>query len=306
MEIYLDAVWVLNLLLDFMILLLTQWITKDNTKRLRVAFGAFVASIIVPLTIYFPDSFLTSPLGKGLYSFIIIWCAFGFKNTRQYIKRILSFYFITFTLGGGLIASHFLLGQQFNTTGNAMLTFKTGYGDQISWIFVAIGFPIIWWFTKSRMDRQEGEKIHYDQLCEVTIQMKGKRFSTTGYIDSGNQLVDPLSQRPVIICDQSFLANWFSKTEWSLLEGAQETLDFEAVPEGWQGKMHIVPYQGVDGNRTFMIAIKPESLLLHYNNTELSTNKLLIGLQFGDLATDGSYHCLLHPKIVKQSVISSA
>jgi stage II sporulation protein GA (sporulation sigma-E factor processing peptidase) len=305
-EIYLDAVWLLNFLLDFMILLLTQWIVKDNTRRLRIMLGAFIASILVPITIYYPESFLTAPLGKGLYSLIIVWCAFGFKNIRQYTKKLLSFYFISFALGGGLIALHFMLGQQFETSGNAILTFKTGYGDQISWLFVAVGFPMVWWFTKSRMDRHANEKIQYDQLCRVTIQLKGKRFSTDGYIDSGNQLVDPFSRKPVIICDQKFLSNWFTEREWSLLKSAQENLDFETIPEGWQGKMHIVPYQGVGGNRTFMIVIKPESLLLSYDSKEITTNKILIGLQFGELAADGSYHCLLHPQILKQSVISSA
>ncbi|MBM7571742.1 sigma-E processing peptidase SpoIIGA [Aquibacillus albus] len=304
--IYLDAVWLLNFLLDWMILLLTQMITRDNTRRFRIVIGAFVASIIVPITLFLPDSLLTTPFGKVIYSLFIILCAFGYRNIHQYFKRLLSFYFVSFSLGGGLIALHFLMGQQVMVSNSSMLTFQTGYGDQISWLFVGVGFPIIWLFTKSRMDKHALESFKQDQLFYVTIQLKGKSYTTTAYVDSGNQLVDPFTQKPVIICDQTFMSNWLSKEELAQLESAQVNLNFDNVPENWEHMIHIVPYQAVDGKPTFMIVLKPEKLHLSYEDKQISTNKLLIGLQFAELTSDGSYHCLLHPQLFKHTVATSA
>ncbi|MRH42173.1 sigma-E processing peptidase SpoIIGA [Aquibacillus halophilus] len=306
MTIYLDAIWLLNFLLDWMILLLTQSLVRDNTKSLRIISGAFVASVLVPITLFFPDSFFSSTVGKGLYSLLIIMTAFGFKNIRQFIKKLLSFYFISFALGGGLIALHFMLGKQISASNNGILTFQSGYGDQISWLFVGIGFPIIWWFTKSQMDKQALQNFRNDQLYNVTIQLKGKSFTTIGYVDSGNQLVDPFSKKPVVICDQSFLSHWFTAYDLQLLESAQVNLDFEQIPSEWEDVIHLVPYQGVGGNRTFMIVLKPDKILVNYEDKEISTKNVLIGIQFGDLASDGSYHCLLHPKLFKHSVATSA
>ncbi|MDC3416472.1 sigma-E processing peptidase SpoIIGA [Aquibacillus salsiterrae] len=306
MTIYLDAVWLLNFLLDFMILMLTQYITKANTSRLKLLFGAFIASVIVPITLFFPNSLLTAPMGKIIYSLFIILCTFGYENTRQFLKKLLFFYFISFVLGGGLIALHFLLNKQMYTNGSGVLTYQTGYGDQISWLFIGFGFPLIWYFTKERLDKHAYEKFRHDQLYEVDIQILGKTFSTIAYVDSGNQLVDPFSRKPVVICDQAFMENWFSKEEIRILEQAQDKLVFEGFPDKLESLMNIVPYQGVNGNRTFMIVLKPENMLVKYENKQISTNKLLIGIQFGELAADGSYHCLLHPELFKHSVATSA
>lgn len=306
MTIYLDAVWTLNFFLDMMLLMLAQALARDGTRKLRIAFGAFIASLLVPITIYFPDSFVSSAAGKFMYSIIIIICAFGFLNIYRMIKLLLLFYFTTFAIGGGLIAIHFLFQSPVGFSGSGLLTFNSGYGDPVSWMFVTVFFPIIWIFTKSSMDKHANEKIRYDQQYPVSIQINGKTYSTTGYIDSGNQLVDPLTKKPVIICDQSFLKQWFTESEWKQLKDANENLDFENLPKAWEKLIHIVPYQGVQGSGLFLIGLRPDKLVIYYDKQKIVTNKLLIGIQFADLTKDQSYHCLLQPQIIKLATVYSA
>ncbi|WP_100011041.1 sigma-E processing peptidase SpoIIGA [Lentibacillus sediminis] len=306
MTIYLDAVWALNFFLDMMLLMLTQALARDGTGRIRIAAGALIASLLVPVTIYFPDSFFSSPLGKFLYSIIIIICAFGYSNLYRMAKLLGLFYFVTFAIGGGLIAVHFLFRNPFGVSADGILTYNSGYGDPISWLFVAACFPAAWYFTKSRMDKHGNEKIRYDQLCPVTIQLNNQGFSTTGYIDSGNQLTDPLTKKPVIICDQPFLSRWFTEEDWKRLQTAHETLRFDQLPEKWEKQIQLVPYQGVQGSSMFLLAIRPEQIIIHYGEENIITNKVLIGIQFADLSKDDSYHCLLHPQIIKSASVYSA
>ncbi|AXI09002.1 sigma-E processing peptidase SpoIIGA [Oceanobacillus sp. 143] len=306
MTIYLDAVWALNFILDMMLLLLTQALSRDNARKRRILLGAFIASLLVPITIYFPDSFISSVFGKLFYSALIIFSTFGYRSIYRFSRLLLLFYFTTFAIGGGLIGLHFLLQNRIGVSGNSLLTFSSGYGDPVSWIFVVTGFPIVWLFTKSRMDKHVMEKIRYDQLYEVLIQINNQSFATTGYIDSGNQLVDPLSKKPVIICDEFFLKQWFTDVEWELLKIAQETLDFEILPKNWENKIQIVPYQGVGGKSMFLITIRPEQLIVYYNEQKIVSSKVLIGIQFAELVKDGSYHCLLQPQIIKLASVHSA
>lgn len=306
MTIYLDAVWLLNFFLDLMLLMLTQALAKDSTQKVRILLGAFIASLLVPLSIFYPNSFFTSVIGKFIYSIIIILCAFQFRSIYRMIKLLLLFYFMTFAIGGGLIGIHFLLQNPIGLSANGILTFNSGYGDPISWLFIVIGFPLVWIFTKARMDKHAVEKIRYDQLCPVTIQIENTSRSTTGYIDSGNQLVDPLSKKPVVICDEYFLKQWFSSNEWEMLKVAHDELDFEKLPKDWEKRINIIPFQGVEGNRNFMMAIKPDNVVIFYNDQKIVTRKILIGIQFADLTKDQSYHCLLHPQIVKMATVNSA
>src|SRR5699024_12775420 len=62
----------LNYFLDLMLLMLTGAMVKERVTKRRLLFGAFVASLIVPLSLYFPNSFLTSIVGKLLYSLLIV------------------------------------------------------------------------------------------------------------------------------------------------------------------------------------------------------------------------------------------
>lgn len=305
MTIYLDAVWVLNFLLDMMLLLLTQSLAKDRTRKSRVIFGAFIASLIVPITIYLPMSIFTTIFGKILYSILIIVCAFRFKTIYQMIKLLLYFYFISFAIGGGLLAVYFLLQNPVSVSVNGLLTFNKGYGDPISWLFVVTCFPIVLFFTRRRMDKHAVEKIRYDQLCPVTIKLKGKSYSTTAFIDSGNQLVDPLTKLPVIICDEVFLKQWFRQEEWEQLKIAHNELNFDRLPKHWEKWFHIVPYQGVQGTSDFLLALKIEELIIFYHNQKIITTKVLIGIQFANLTKDQTYHCLLQPQILKLAVDSA-
>ncbi len=305
MTIYLDAVWLLNFLLDMMLLMLTQALAKDSTGKLRIIFGAFIASLLVPLSIYYPDSFFTSMIGKLIYSVIIILCSFQFYTIYRMVKLFFLFYFVTFSIGGGLIAIHFLFQNPVGLSANGILTFNSGYGDPMSWLFVAAGFPLSWLFTKTRMDKHAVEKIRYDQLYPISIQMKNIAHSTTAYIDSGNQLTDPLTKNPVIICDEHFLKQWFSENDWMKLRPSRIRLISSSFLLAGK-KFQIVPYQGVEGNRTFMLALKPDRITIDYDEKEIVTHKALIGIQFASLTKDQSYHCLLHPQIIKMAAATSA
>lgn len=304
--IYVDVVWLLNLLFDMMLIMLTLILAKESTRKRRIVVASLVASFIVPISIYFPDSFFTSVIGKFLYSILIIVCACRYRSFYQLFRLLFLFYFVTFTIGGGLIAIHFMLESPFGVSSNGILTFNKGYGDPISWIFVVICFPIVWHFTKKSMDKHAVEKIRYDQLCPITLQINNKSLSTTGYIDSGNQLVDPLTKSPVVICDEPFLKQWFSEDEWGAIKKTSDLLDFNAIPKKWEGRIHIVPFHGVDGKSSYMMAIKPDKIKITYDQNEIITNKLLIGIQFSNLTKDQRYHCLLHPQIIKLAAAHSA
>ncbi|MDY0396303.1 sigma-E processing peptidase SpoIIGA [Virgibacillus halophilus] len=299
MAVYLDVVWALNLLLDWMLILLTQALTREKTKQFRIFTGALFASSIVPVTIYFPDSFLNTIIGKLLFSIAIILISFRFNTVNRTLRVLAMFYFVTFSIGGGMIAVHFIAQRPAVINPDGMLTMNQGFGDPVSWLLVLIGFPLVWYFTKRRMDKHAAAKIKYDQLYPVSITIRDETYLTDGYIDSGNQLTDPLTKRCVVICDEIFLKNWFRENEWAMLKKAHEHLELEAIPERWQGYIQLVPFHGVEGKNGFLFAIRPDKLMIQYGKQEVAATKVLIGIQFGRLAKDQTYHCLLHPQILK-------
>lgn len=288
-----------------MLLRLTQYTSKNSTRIPRIIFGAFIASLLVPITLYMPNFFLTTWGGKIIYSVVIIICTFRIKSFKQFRQLLFLFYFLSFSLGGGLLGFHYILNHPISIEQNGVLTFHSGYGNPVTWIFLSISFPIIWIFTKRQMDEHTFEQIKYDQYYQVEIQIANTKYLTNGYVDSGNHLFDPLTKRPVIICDEPFLKQWFTEQDWLKVKTAYQQLTLEKLPEDWRHNIHVIPYYGVEGKNSLLFALKPDKITIYERNKKIITKNVLIGIQFSTLTEDHDYHCLLQPQVF-QSVKTEA
>ncbi|WP_235182551.1 sigma-E processing peptidase SpoIIGA [Gracilibacillus boraciitolerans] len=293
--IYVEVIWLLNFMIDWMILLLTQSVTKHISSWYRLLLASFVGSLIVPISFIFPTFPIDTWFLKITHSFVIIWIAFGFHNVAIYLKVLFTFYFMTFSIGGGLFAIHFLFSSE-----QYLQSFNTIKADHIHGIFVIIFFPIIFFFTKYRMDKHKMQQFYQEFYYKVTIFWKNKKIETTGYLDSGNHLVDPFTQTPVIIVDEVILQDWLNEAELAELQQSFRKL-MEGEDQSINSLFRLIPYQGVNGHHDFMIAFKPDYVQIDLRDTHVTNKKVLVGIQFGNLVADNSYHCLLHPKLFQQT-----
>src|SRR5690625_868989 len=109
LTIYLDMIFLLNLFCNWMILLLTKLLVRTDTKWYRILLGSIFASLLVPLTLYFPHSIFTSVLGKLAYSILIVWCTFGVQSLHNMGRKLFVFYFVSFAIGGERFAISVML-----------------------------------------------------------------------------------------------------------------------------------------------------------------------------------------------------
>lgn len=290
--VYVELVWLLNFFIDWMILILTQYVTKVPVKRFRLITAAFFASLIVPVSILFPSFPHEFWLVKIVYSIVIVIIGFGFHSISNLFKVFFMFYLMTFSIGGGLFAIHFLIQS------NKHLSTVDLPSGSIDALFVVICFPIIWYFTKNRMDKHKLLSLHQDFIYQVTIQWKDKIAIIDGYLDSGNHLIDPLTQKPVIVIDESVLASFFTSNELIELSNLKERL-LSGEQDDWSKQFSIIPYRGVSGVTDFMLGFQPDILMITTDRQNYKTKKVLIGIQFGQLVADNSYQCLLHPKLIQ-------
>ncbi|UOQ85495.1 sigma-E processing peptidase SpoIIGA [Gracilibacillus salinarum] len=293
--VYIEVIWLINIMIDWMILLLTQSITRHMTKWYRLLLASLFGSIIVPLSFIAPTFPIDAWYFKVMHSMLMVCVAFGFRNVAVYLKLLCTFYFMTFSIGGGLFAIHFLFYQEGNLTSQGV------EAGQIHALFVLIGFPIVLFFTKLRMDKHKMQQFEQEFYYTVSIDWKQKIVETTGYLDSGNHLVDPFTQTPVIIVDETILRHWYTEAQIAQLRTSYQQLLGGESNEFQNEGFRLLPFQGVSGSQDFMLAFKPDLLNIHMKDLQLTSKKVLIGIQFGNLVSDDSYHCLLHPKLFQQT-----
>lgn len=296
--IYLDAVWLLNLLMDGMILSLTQGITRAKSTKTRMIAGAFVASTIVPITIYMPESWLVSSVGKIVFSMFIIWVAFSYTSLRAFFVRWISFYFITFAIGGTMMGVHYFLATEISLQGGSVVTFSGGYGDPVSWLFVIIGFPCSYFFTKWRLDQVSVHKMKLEDIYDVSIEWNGRVAHCKGLVDSGNQLIDPISRKMVFLADPFVWEQFFSKEELDSLEVEKVISSMDELPDEIQSSVRLVPYQaaGVSGQLLLTLLVDKVTVKTEAGNLEMKHP--LLGVQHQDLNHDRLYQMLIHPHMM--------
>jgi stage II sporulation protein GA (sporulation sigma-E factor processing peptidase) len=297
MVLYLDAVWFLNLLIDACLLKLTAIMLRRRTKRIRMWMGAFVASAIVLLLFSPLAPMIGHPLGKLLFSVLIILITFGFCSFSVFFQNLAAFYFSAFALGGGLFALHYIFQFRSFYAENSMLT-TLSFGDPVSWIVVAAGFPLLWYFSKKRLEQTAYRKWQATTGAELTISLSGQTIRARGLVDSGNHLRDPLTRLPVMFLQMDACRGLFP----AVIERAFiENHPFELPPETgdeWKSRMTWVPYRTVDGVTNYQTTVRPDAVLIQHEGKLIECRKVLIAVKNQKLSSAGDFNCILHPDML--------
>lgn len=174
MKIYIDLVFLLNVYLDFFILLTTSLILKRNVSLKRIFLGSIVGGFTIILLFFNISNFLLF-IFKFLFSILMILSTFSFKDFKYFINNLFYLYITSIVLGGGL----YLLDLE--------LSFN-------NIVFVLIFSILILVFYIKEVNKL---KYNYNNYLKVEIEYKKNKFNFIGYIDSGNKLSDQYKNRPI-------------------------------------------------------------------------------------------------------------
>lgn len=109
MIIYVDVVFIENLILDFIILFATEIICNNKFNFFRLIFGSFIGSLFTVISFILG---INSFILKIVFSFLIVLIAFGYKNKKIFIKNLGVFFLTTITFGGSSFMFMFLVDSQ--------------------------------------------------------------------------------------------------------------------------------------------------------------------------------------------------
>lgn len=297
MTVYLDVIWALNFLFDTLLLYLTAIILKRKIQYFRLFAGGFVGSIIILLSITPLHSYSGHPFTKLFFSFLMILVVFGYKRLSFFISGIMTLYLVTFLTGGALIGIHYFIQFDLNLASNVALKSIQGFGDPISWLFVLLGFPLVWHFSKTSIGNIEITKIQYDQIVDVSIKMEGYQMRFKGLIDSGNQLYDPISKMPVMFVSIKQMTE-VPESIVQLTSNSENILSGnEMLEPAWEHKMRIIPYKVVGQEHQLVIAVKPDEIMIENKEDKLYVDKGLVSFTNQQLSSDDAFQCIVHPKM---------
>ncbi|RUT36372.1 sigma-E processing peptidase SpoIIGA [Paenibacillus zeisoli] len=310
MVVYIDLIFLMNLIIDGSLIWVTAWMRKLKVKKWRAAAAAVIGALYV-LMMFLPQlSFLYTFLTKFLISVIMLWVAFGFGSLQNYLRNMGAFYIVNFVAAGGILGIHYLLqssgevwsGIWYTTSGGA------GFEIKIGALFILVVFVLVLlWFKSVQSSRQRQLRLNA-YLGEVTVRIGEVDVSCTGLIDTGNQLTDPLTRMPVMVMEASLWEDFLPES-WAgkIGEDGADNLIMQLSDDNgfpWRDRLRLVPYRGINKGSQFMIALKPDWVTVTVVDKRTTTSRVLVGLDGGGLSSEGAYKAIIHPALLEETVAS--
>lgn len=238
MKIYLDYIFLINFLFDFLLLLGVSTILRRNIKIKRIILGSFIGALSI-FTLFININSVELFLIKVIISILMILITFSYQNIKYTLKNLLFLYMSSMLLGGVL----YFLNIEFSYYHEGLVFYHNGFSINLI-VLIILSPIIIYTYIRQMLDL----KNNYSNYYKIDIIYKDKKIKLNAFLDTGNKLIDPITKSPVIIVKEKY----FNKID----------------------KFSLIPYSSI--NETGVIkCIEPDQI---YINNKKIKQKVKLGL----------------------------
>ena len=182
MKIYIDLIFFMNLFYDYLLLLFVGLILKRNIKRKRILLASLIGSLSI-ITMFININNLLLLLINIITSFIMVIISFKFISFKYSFNNLLYLYMLSIILAGFLyyLSIHY-----------------SNYNYLLLVIISSIILIYDYYCHKKCLTK-------YNYYYHLDIFFNNQKISCTAYLDSGNNLYDPITHKYIIIVNHKLL-----------------------------------------------------------------------------------------------------
>ncbi|MGE5418164.1 MAG: sigma-E processing peptidase SpoIIGA [Acidobacteriota bacterium] len=288
--VYVDVIFLVNFVMDFMAIWATGKLAGVRAVFRRTIAAAALGAIYAVGNV-FPqfDSWYTFPL-KVLFSAVLVLVAFWPSHWRQFFRLWGWFYGVGFAMAGAVLGSSSLF-QSFphNVVPDFSYTYLSGG------VVCAIALGVY------------GEKLMRERLvphvlqCPVQLRFGSVWCEGQGFVDTGNALVDPLTQKPVVIAEYGLLNGCLPGDVAAALDKNEQESDlFESLAEtSWASRLRLIPFTSIGKKHGLLVGVRADELAVQAGNRWVSHAGVVVGLYRENLSPDGRFQMLLPASILE-------
>lgn len=285
---YLDILFLLNVGIHLILFRGTARLLKTTitTKRLFIASSAGASTVFIVLTPF--EEWLVHPVGKIVWSLVLVWIGFGYRSFRMFLKTLCMFYMTSFVTAGILIGLHSFYMSAIHPT--APLP-QTVLFSPVRHALIFLSLPVLWgglvWMDKTMKVR----KMAHQKNKKISISIDGKWIEGIGLIDTGNQLKDPFTKKPVLIMNLSLLKTILTDRQYAHLSEIVAKKNWEEVGSlnYWEDRFRLIPYRTAGHEMNIMLALCSDVVIVHDQDHDVSFQSFLIGLDKKELSSTGEF-----------------
>lgn len=276
--IYLDVFFLINLLMDFLVLIILKKLIHSKANWIRSLIGAIIGAVYICILIVLPfgNLIIFKLITYFVISYFMVRISYNLKGIRNNLKPYALLFVTTFLLGGILNALYFYtkFGYMLKNALTGNLFTELSIVQFI--IFTAISFVII----KVILHFVNKLKENSQKIYNVKIEYNNQSFTISALLDTGNSLFEPISCKPVSII------------EYSVLKSNLEKINIDQV------SFRMIPFKSVGKESGIIPGMCVDQMIIEKGEEKIIVIKPMIGLYDKSLSVNGKYQMLLHPKLL--------
>lgn len=236
--IYIDALFIVNLVADYLLLVCTGRVCGVILRRRRYLIAATVGSLYA-VAVYLPGfgilSLPAAKLGAGLIMGVI---AFGGEAHMLRCGGV--FLAVSAAFGGFMWAIELAGGHPAFDARTLIVSFAGCY-------------LLLAWVMRRRVATAALPRVH------VELSLGRNKSELIALIDSGNRLVDPVSETPVMVISPHIASPLFGVSEELLSMDAVALVEASGAYDMLTGRFRLIPYSAV-GSTGLLATFRPDEV----------------------------------------------
>lgn len=300
-EIYLDIIVLENIVVNYLILMVTAKFSKCRTSSLRLFLGALAGALYLALMILMPGmKVYTTILSKIMLSFAMVAITFNIDKIVTFIKTLAMFYAATFIFAGAGFALMFFNSGGGIVRNGVIITSMPLLGTKWSEILLALALTLIILrifrdIVQSRISR---EKL----LVRLLISFDRKSIGLFALVDTGNSLYDPLTNSPVVVVEFNAIKDILPDEIRGIFEKDREN-DLGAVTDTisgtkWFSRFRLIPFTSLGKENGMLIGFRPDYIEIDNDNHTKGIKDVIVGIYNRSLSRNEKYKALLNPELI--------
>lgn len=290
MTIYIDVVFLENLVMNSIILIASGIILKKKLKWIRILLASSLGAVYTIIGYISVLEIYSNLVLKVILSILIIYIAFNPQTVKQLWKDVLIFYLTSFVFGGVAFALIYVVKPQDILMKNGLFLgtypLKTVLlAAIVAFIILIAAFAIV----KTKFSKK-------DMFCEVEVELNNKKIKTRAMIDTGNLLKEPITNTPVIVLEHTLLYECVPKEILDNLEsilGGELVKIPEEIRNEYISRLKLIPFASLGKQNGMLVGIKADSLKIIQDDQEKENKNVIIGIYNKSLTKRGEYRALI-------------
>lgn len=279
--IYADVLFVLNLAVNYLILLATAKISAVYINRVKILLGAALGGAYAVAAVLIAQSLTQSIWFKIGAAVIMLLVCFG---RERGLLRIALIFFAVSAAFGGIVLAVSLIG------GGGAREALVPVSLKVLLPSFAAAYAVTALIFKKLGRRRAGG------FAQIVIKNAGRKTELNSLIDTGNSLIDPISGGKVLIAEAGALAPLFERRAAEIIcSGSKNPTQMLENLSGCDTAFRLIPYSAVGLERGLLLAFKPESVTVNGKNAA----GLLVAVSPTRLSEGGVYSAIVGEEILE-------